>query len=155
MQSQSNVGSGYTVVSGEIGSYYKSIGWGTIVNQSYLSKTEWKMKPGDIGYNSGHTWIVLGQCSDKSLVIIHSTPQAGCQIAGTTTPTGNSNSEAVVLANKYMAKYSGFTKFNYHPSCGNYIRNGNYLRWKSSVLSDPDGYGNMTADQILLNLFGY
>ena len=155
MQSQSNVGSGYTVVSGEIGSYYKSIGWGTIVNQSYLSKTEWKMKPGDIGYNSGHTWIVLGQCSDKSLVIIHSTPQAGCQIAGTTTPTGNSNSEAVVLANKYMAKYSGFTKFNYHPSCGNYIRNGNYLRWKSSVLSDPDGYGNMTADQILLDLFGY
>ena len=66
MQTQSGVGYGYTVVSGEIGSYYKGKGWGTIVNQSYLSQNGWELKPGDIGYNDGHTWIVLGQCSDKS-----------------------------------------------------------------------------------------
>ena len=29
-----------------------------------------------------------------------------------------------------------------------------YLRWNSSTLSDPDGYLNMTADQILYDLFG-
>lgn len=155
MQTQSGVGSGYTVVSGDIGSYYKSLGWGKILNQSYLSKHDWKLKPGDIGYNSGHTWIVLGQCSDKSVVIVHSTPQAGCQIAGTTTPTGESDSEAVALAKKYMSRYSGYTKYDYHPSCGNYIRNGNYLRWDSDVLGDPEGYANMTADQILYDLFGY
>ena len=62
MQTQSGVGYGYTVVSGEIGSYYKGKGWGTIVNQSYLSQNGWELKPGDIGYNDGHTWIVLGQC---------------------------------------------------------------------------------------------
>ena len=44
--------------------------------------------------------------------------------------------------------------FNYHPSVGNYIRNGNYLRWNGNTLSDPDGYYNMTADQILYDLFG-
>ena len=154
MQTQSGVGYGYTVVSGEIGSYYKGKGWGSIVNQSYLSQNGWELKPGDIGYNDGHTWIVLGQCSDKSVVIIHSTPQAGVQISGTTTPTGSYSSEAVALAKKYMSLYSGYSIFNYHPSVGNYIRNGNYLRWNGDTLSDPDGYYNMTADQILYDLFG-
>jgi glucan-binding YG repeat protein len=155
MQSTSGVGSGYTVVSGQIGSYYKSLGWGSIVTQSMLSASDWTLKPGDIGYNDGHTWIVLGQCSDKSIVIVHSTPQAGCQISGTPTPTGDYSSEAIALAKKYMSQYSGYTKYNYNTSAGNYIRNGNYLRWNSSTLSDPDGYLNKTADEILLDLFGF
>lgn len=154
MQSQSGVGYGYTVVSGEIGSYYKGKGWGSIITQSYLSQNGWTLKPGDIGYNDGHTWIVIGQCSDKSVVIVHSTPQAGVQISGTTTPTGSYSSEAVALAKKYMSMYSGYSIFNYHPSVGNYIRNGNFLRWNGNTLSDPDGYYNMTADQILYDLFG-
>ena len=116
-------------------------------------QTKWKMQPGDIGYDSGHTWIVLGQCSDKSAVIVHSTPQAGCQIAGTCTPDGDYDSQAVALAKTYMSRYKGYTKYEYHPSCGNYIRRGNYLRWYSSTLSDPDGYKNKTAAQILADLY--
>ena len=154
MQTQSGVGYGYTVVSGEIGSYYKGKGWGKILTQSDLAQDEWTLKPGDIGYNDGHTWIVLGQCSDKSVVIVHSTPQAGVQISGTTTPTGSFSSEAVALAKKYMSLYSGYNIFEYHPSAGNYIRKGNFLRWNGNTLSDPDGYYNMTADQILYDLFG-
>ena len=73
-------------MSGEIGSYYKSLGWGTVLDQAALSKAGWTLKPGDIGYNSGHTWIVIGQCSDKRVVIVHSPPQAGVQISGTPTP---------------------------------------------------------------------
>lgn len=153
MQSQSGIGSGYTVVSGEIGSYYKSLGWGSIVTQSALAANDWTLKPGDVGYNDGHTWIVIGQCSDKSVVIVHSTPQAGCQISGTPTPSGNYSSQAITLAKKYMSKYSGYSKYDYHTSSGNYIRNGNYLRWNRSTLSDPDGYMNKTADQILADLF--
>ena len=154
MQTQSGVGYGYTVVSGEVGSYYVGKGWGTIVNQSYLSQHSWTLRPGDIGYNDGHTWIVIGQCSDKSVVIVHSTPQAGVQISGTTTPTGSYSSEAVALAKKYMSMYSGYSIFNYHPSVGNYIRNGNYLRWNRATLSDPDGYLKKSADEILYDLFG-
>ena len=154
MHTQSGEGSGYTVVSGDIGSYYQNtLKWGQIVNQNYLSQTGWKMQPGDIGYDDGHTWIVLGQCPDKSAVIVHSTPQAGCQIAGTCTPDGDYDSQAIELARTYMSKYKGFTKYNYHTSCGNYIRRGNYLRWYSSTLSDPDGYKNMTAAQILADLY--
>lgn len=154
MHTKSGEGGGYTVVSGDIGSYYQNtLKWGRIVNQNYLSQTKWKMQPGDIGYDSGHTWIVLGQCSDKSAVIVHSTPQAGCQIAGTCTPDGDYDSQAVALAKTYMSRYKGYTKYEYHPSCGNYIRRGNYLRWYSNTLSDPDGYKNKTAAQILADLY--
>ena len=153
MHTSSGQGGGYTVVSGDVGSSYQSRGWGTVYNQNYLSKTGYKLYPGDIGFDSGHTWIVLGQCADKSAVIVHSTPQAGCQISGTTTPDGDYDSQAIQLAQQYMSKFSGFSKYDYHTSCGNYIRRGNYLRWNSSTLSDPNGYKNMTANQILADLF--
>ena len=156
MHTKSGEGSGYTVVSGDIGSYYQNtLKWGQIVNQNYLSQTGWKMQPGDIGYDDGHTWIVLGQCPDKSAVIVHSTPQAGCQIAGTCTPDGDYDSQAVALATKYMSRYAGYKKYTYRPSCGNYIRRGNYMRWYGSTLSDPDNFKNKTADVILQELFGF
>lgn len=153
MQNKSGVGSGYTVVSGEVGGYYASLGWGTTINQNYLSNNGYTLKAGDIGYNSGHVWIVIGQCRDKSVVIVHSTPNAGCQIAGTNTPDGGYNSEAAALAKKYMSKYPGTSKYEYHYSAGNYIPRYNYFRWNRSTLADPDGYMNMYADEILADLF--
>lgn len=156
MQSKSGVGSGYTVVSGEIGGLYKSKGWGNIYNQNYLSNTGYKLYPGDIGYDAYHTWIILGQCSDKSAVILHSTPNAGVQISGTPTPNGNYSSQAIALAQKYMARYPGYQKMGasfYHTSSGAYIRRGNYFRWSTDTLSDPNGYRYKTADQILADLF--
>lgn len=153
MQTKSGVGSGYTVVSGEVGGYYKSLGWGKTLSQNDLSGSDWTVKPGDVGYNSGHTWIVLGQCADKSAVIVHSTPNAGCQISGTPTPGGNYSSQAIALAKEYMSRYPGFTKYGYHTSTSNYLKNGNYFRWNRNTLSDPDGYMDMTADEILKDLF--
>ena len=156
MQTRSNVGYGYTVVSGDIGNYYrKTLGWGTVVNQNYLSQHNYKLYPGDIGYDDGHTWIVLGQCSDRSAVIIHSTPNAGVQIAGTPTPEGKSNSQAAALAKKYMSRYAGYKKYEYHTTTGNFIRRGNYMRWYPATLSDPDGFKYKTADQILKIMFGF
>ena len=143
-----------TCVSGEIGALYKGRGWGSYYNQNYLSQTGWKVYPGDIGYDDGHTWIILGQCSDKSAVVLHSTPNAGVQISGTCTPSGDYDSQAVALANKYMSRYAGFKKYTYKPSCGNYIRRGNYMRW-NGTLSDPDNFKNKTADVILQELFGF
>ena len=88
-------------------------------------------------------------------MIVHSTPDAGVQIAGTPTPEGKSSSQAAALAKKYMSRYAGFKKYTYRPSCGNYIRRGNYMRWYSSTLSDPDNFKNKTADVILQELFGF
>ena len=92
--------------------------------------------------------MVLGQCADKSVVILHCTPNAGVQISGTPTPDGTYGSQAIKLAELYMAKYPGSSKYDYHESSGNYIRNGAYFRWNRSTLSDPDGYLNKTANQI-------
>ncbi len=153
MYKKSGASSGYTVVSGDVGSYYVSLGWGTTINQNYLSSNGYTLKAGDIGYNSGHVWIVIGQCSDKSVVIVHSTPQAGVQIAGTTTPSGGYDSEAVSLAKQYMSRYEGTKKYEYHPSTGNYIPRYNYFRWNRDTLADPDGYMSMYAGEILADLF--
>lgn len=155
MQSKSGVGSGYTVVSGSVGSTYVSYGWGSIVTQSALAKNNYKIYPGDVGYSSAHTWIMLGQCKDGSCVIVHSTNHGGPQLAGTPTPSGGYNSQAQVLAKKYMAKFPNYNKYisMYKPSTGNYIKNGQFFRWNRATLSDPDGYMNKTADQILADLF--
>ncbi len=153
MHTKSGQGSGYTVVSGQVGSHYKSMGWGSTINQAYLSDHGYVLKPGDIGYNSGHVWIVIGQCKDKSVVIVHSTNNAGCQIAGTTTPDGGYNSQAATLAKKYMSRYSGINKYKYYYSVGNYIKQYNFFRWNRATLADPDGYMSKTADQILADLY--
>lgn len=154
MHSKSGEGSGYTVVASEVCEEYASNGWGKLISKAELKKSGYHLQAGDVGCNLGHTWIVLGQCADKSAVIVHSTPNAGCQISGTTTPDGDSNSQAVALARKYMSRYPGYNKFNYHPSSGNYLNScTGYFRWNSNTLSDPEGYRNKTADQILADLF--
>ena len=153
MHSKTGEHSGYTVVSGEVGGYYKSLGWGTTINQSYLSSHSYTLKAGDIGYNSGHVWIVLGQCKDKSVVLVHSSNNAGVQIAGTTTPSGGYSSEAVSLATQYMKRYPGTSKYKYGTSVGNYILQYNFFRWNRDTLADPDGYMSMYADEILEDLF--
>ncbi len=153
MHNTSNQTGGYTVVSGEVGGTYVARGWGSTMNQNYLSGQNYVLKAGDIGYNEGHVWIVIGQCKDKSVVIVHSTPQAGVQIAGTTTPSGSYNSQAQALAAAYMKKYSGTTKYEYKPSVGNYIKQYSFFRWNRNTLADPEGYMNKYADAILADLF--
>jgi len=153
MHTRSNVGSGYTVVSGDVGSYYKSMGWGTTMNQGYMSSKNYVVKAGDIGYNGGHVWIALGQCRDKSVVLVHSTPQAGVQISGTTTPSGSYSSQAITLAKRYMSRYNT-SKYEYHSSAGNYLKQYSFFRWNRSTLADPDGYMSKYADAILADLFG-
>ncbi len=153
MHETSGIGYGYTTMSGYIGSSYRSLGWGDVVTSYQLANNGYKLCAGDVGYNDGHTWIIVGQCSDKSAVIVHSTPNAGCQLAGTPTPSGNYLSEAITLARKYMSRYSGFTKYRYGTSAGNYVTGNNYFRWNASTLGDPDGYRNMSADEILADLF--
>ena len=141
------------MVSGEVGGTYVARGWGSTMNQNYLSGQNYVLKAGDIGYNEGHVWIVIGQCKDKSVVIVHSTPQAGVQIAGTTTPSGSYNSQAQALAAAYMKKYSGTQKYEYKPSVGNYIKQYSFFRWNRNTLADPEGYMNKYADAILADLF--
>lgn len=130
--------------------------------------------PGDIAATGYHTWIVLGKCSDGSQVLLQSAitkqdSQPGCndgvQLSGTPVLDANGNtisndSQAVILARKYMAKY--FSSWPYAVS----VQDANYTKaayitkatWytdgANGHLSDPDGYQSKTAAQILEDLLG-
>lgn len=157
MQSKSGVGMGYAVEASTVAGVYAAKGYGTLKSQAQLSKNNYKgqFMPGDVGSMSGHTFIVLGQCSDGSLVIVHSTPPC-VQINGTTTPTGAWDSEAAALAKRYMNQYYPQLSKKFNLSCGvgsSYIRASNMLRWNTKTLADPDGYKKKSAGQVLEDLF--
>ncbi len=159
MQTKSGVGSGYADSAATVASTYANYGWGSLRTQATLKKNNYRgqFEAGDVASSPGHAWIVLGQCSDGSYVIVHSTPPC-VQIAGTPTPSGNYSSEAISLAREYMGRYypSTVDKFDLGSSTGysTYFSGCNTMRWSSSTLADPDGYGEMDAEAILQDLFG-
>ena len=159
MQTKSGVGSGYADSAATVASTYANYGWGSLRTQATLKQNNYRgqFQAGDVASSPGHAWIVLGQCSDGSYVIVHSTPPC-VQIAGTPTPSGNYSSEAISLAKEYMNRYypSTVEKFGLGSSTGytTYFAGCNTMRWNDSTLSDPDGYADMDAEQILADLFG-
>lgn len=106
----------------------------------------------------GHVWIVIGQCSDGSVVLVHSSP-SGVQICGTVTPSGKKSSKAYKLAKKYMKKYysAWYKKYPKVDRGSTYLSHYGQMRWKTAgenlVLSDPDGYQDMSAEEVLKDLF--
>ena len=111
--------------------------------------------PGDVVSMTGHVWVVLGMCSDGSLVIVHATPPV-VQISGTVNTAGSTNSEAVKLASAYMKKYysDAAGKYNLCIASKAYVNNVDRFQWSSSSMRDPDGLRNMTAAQVLEKLIG-
>ena len=148
---------GYVMKAEQMAKNFAGRGWGTYVSRSRVKN----YKAGDIMSSScsdcGHVWIVVGECRDGSVVLVHSSPP-GVQLAGTPTPSGKKNSQAVKLATRYMKKYYP-QWYKKYPNCSkgiSYLKHYAQMRWDvsgTSVLTDPDGYRNMTADQILKNLF--
>ena len=139
-------------------------GWGTWEQKAPFKPEDFKT--GDIFSMNGHVWICLGKCDDGSLVILHSTPSdsingqggGGVQING----VGDSeNCQAVKLAEKYMSQYYPQWWERYHKvykSFDSYTKysgkDAGKFSWDlKNTLADPDGYANMSADEILADLF--
>ena len=139
-------------------------GWGTWEQKAPFKPEDFKT--GDIFSMNGHVWICLGKCADGSLVILHSTPSdsingqggGGVQING----VGDSeNCQAVKLAEEYMSKYYPQWWKRYHKVYKNFDDYTEYsgsaagkFSWTlGGTLTDPDGYANMSADEILADLF--
>lgn len=95
-----------------------------------------------------HVYICVGECEDKSLVLLHSSPP-GVQLSATYSPDGAKDSQAVELVRSYMKKYYG-EWFNRFP---NFVRDEKYLTHyemlTNNFLPDLDRLRNMTADSIL------
>lgn len=124
-------------------------------------------KPGDIMSINGHVWLCVGVCNDGSIVILHSTPSnsktgnpgGGIQLSG----LGDADCEAIQLAKHYMDTYYPEWADRYtavYMSIESYVTfKGDIagrFRWNlnGSGLTDPDAYSNMSAHEILADLFG-
>ena len=143
---------GYVDYENKVLERLQAAGYGTLTYAS--SVTDYK--PGDIMKSSGHMWIVVGTCSDGSVVLMHSSPP-GVQFSGTPTPSGNTSSEAVELATYYKKTYysSWYDRYPDSAKGMSYFTGYNQFRWTTSGnFSDPEGYQNMSAVQVLYDLFG-
>ena len=145
---------GYVMLAQNMAKTYSSMGWGTYSSAGTFSD----FRAGDILSSSSHVYIVIGQCPDGSVVLVHSSPK-GVQINGTTTRSGNTNSQAASLAQKYMKKYypAWCAKYSIPVKDASYLTRYARMRWKLSgkcMMSDPAGYASKDAAAILKNLFG-
>ncbi|MGN0316715.1 MAG: hypothetical protein ACI4E1_02155 [Lachnospira sp.] len=134
---------GYVCKSSTMTSRLSALGMG-IENLNYEIKD---FRPGDIMSMSGHVWMVLGECSDGSVVLIHSSPP-GVRIAGTLLKNGDS-SMAVELAEKYMKKYYP-DWYEKYPGCtaeSNYITD--VIQFRFTALKDDEGIRRMDAREVL------
>ena len=163
---------GYVMSSTKMAKTFADKGWGT------WTRDIKSFKPGDIFSMSGHVWTVLGVCDDGSIVFLHSTPsdsKAGQGGGGVQLSALNPNSdddkncEAYKLVTKYMTKYYPEWSERYDavlrsydsyatPASGSTFKvtwSGNFS-WNldGTGLTDPDGYANMSAAEILADLFG-
>ncbi|GHU86178.1 hypothetical protein FACS1894198_5520 [Clostridia bacterium] len=135
-------------------------------------------KPGDIMHIKGeHVWVCLGACKDGSVLLVHASPP-GVHLCGTTLPD-KEDTDAVLLATKYMAKY--FSEWHAKFSAARpldekqlkdgkvqlrsgYARDGGYYLPRSrqfrldvsglKFMSDPDGYTNKSPEEILQDSLG-
>ena len=163
---------GYVMSAVKMAKTFADKGWGEFTRDIK------SFKPGDIFSMSGHVWTVLGVCDDGSIVFLHSTPsdsKAGQGGGGVQLSALNPNSdddkncEAYKLVTKYMTKYYPEWSTRYDavlrsydsyatPASGSTFKvtwSGNFS-WNldGTGLTDPDGYANMSAAEILADLFG-
>ena len=163
---------GYVMSAVKMAKTFADKGWGT------WTRDIKSFKPGDIFSMSGHVWTVLGVCDDGSIVFLHSTPSdskagqggGGVQLSALNPNSDNDkNCEAYKLVTKYMTKYYPEWSTRYDGVLGSYDSyatpasgseysktwSGNFS-WNldGTGLTDPDGYADMSAAEILADLFG-
>ena len=131
-----------------------------------------KLQSGDVVSFKGHAYLVLGRCEDGSIVILHSSPTpsrsgskgGGAQLSAIN-PNGKGGGMALELIKRYTERYypEWYARYeNIAVSYSTYIdfdRSGSagFFRWnigKDGALSDPDGILDMSAAEILNELFG-
>lgn len=140
---------GYVIRSTNMAKNYADRGWGTYTPAGSVS--DWRA--GDIMSMQGHVWMVIGTCSDDSVLFLHASPP-GVSLCGTTTADG-CPTKATTLAETYMKRYypDWCTKFSSFQKSTNYLTTASQMRWDTDFMKDPDGILQMTPEQILKNLY--
>jgi len=156
-----------TVTSYDMADDFKNRGWAKTGDSNIY--------PGDIvsineGNGAGHVYLVLGVCSDGSVLFAHSTlvpygtQGAGVQLSGTSVPGQSTDfvtmdSEAARLAASYMKTH--FPKWCYAPVeepyngyvTGNTVR-ATWITDGTSIMTDPENIRSLSGEQVIQRLFG-
>lgn len=116
----------------------------------------WELKqwqPGDIMSMQGHCWIVVGQCGDGSVLMLHASPP-GVMFSGTTLPDGSA-SQASILADHIMKTHypAWYARYPQTSRPHSYLTDSNAMRWNSETLEDVDNLRQMTAEEVVAILF--
>lgn len=129
-----------------VASSYAKKGWATLSTDPSNAT----FRPGDVVSMNGHVWISLGQFSDGSILLVHSSPK-GVQISGTSGKAGE-------YAKYYMKKYFPEWPYEARTVGSSYFNYAGKARWKVSgkgaIMSDPDGIQKMSAAKVMETLFG-
>lgn len=145
-------GQGYVFKSTEVVKRLSEMGLGRRIPRSEVKIH----RAGDIMSSAcgccAHVYICVGECEDKSLVLLHSSP-CGVQLSGTYTPKGDKNSMAAAAAESYMKRY--YPKWmDRFPDC---LRDEKYLthyeQLENTFCSDNENVRNMTAEMVLELIF--
>lgn len=149
---------GYVLSASKQAKKFAKLGFGQYRSVSKVKN----YKAGDIMSSTcsccGHVWIVIGQCADGSVVLVHASPP-GVQINGTTTPSGETNSQAYRLAKQYMKKYypEWYKKYSDVSRGPAYLSHYGQMRWRTTgenvYLTDPEHYQKKSAEKVLKDLF--
>lgn len=138
---------GYVFESRILGYRLQDMGLGKVTDAARVTSH----RCGDIFFSPlyRHAYISLGECSDKSVVLLHSSPP-GVMLSGTSSPYGSYS-----LATKYATR---FMRKNYpqwslkFPCCNRgkeYLANYHRLRFSASVVADPENFFLKNPHQIL------
>ena len=152
---------GYVLKSSDCAKELSLKGWGTRIPE--IAADGCMPNPGDIVSISGHVYISLGSCSDKSILIVHSTPsesRLGCPGGGVQVSAAGYDRSCVAykLADRYMSVHAPEWYERYpaalcdparylkaEGSCGRFV-------WKTGeggVLTDPEGIQGLSAEDFL------
>lgn len=145
---------GYVMKAEKMAKDFAQRGWGKYIP----AKSVKDYKPGDIMSNKTHVYMVIGSCSDGSVVLVHASPP-GVQINGTVNAKGSKNSQASKLANQYMKTYypKWYEKFKPKVLDKSYLKNYNQMRWdihENSLMKDEERVREMKADEVLQMMYG-
>ena len=138
---------GFVYKSGVLGETLHKLGLGSITQASQVSTRHC----GDIFYSSNHShaYICVGECPDKSVVLLHASPP-GVMVSGTKTPE-NKDSIAITIAQRFM--HENFPDwFRRYPDVSRgaeYLFDYNRFRFYNVIVADPDDFTLLDPEDVL------
>lgn len=141
---------GFVFKSSQLGHELHKLGLGSVESAPCT-----KRRCGDIFFSAVHchAYICLGECSDKSVVLLHSSPP-GVIVSGTKSPLDDENSVAEKTATEFMSKNfpSWHERFPVYTRDLSYITDYDRFRFYNVILPDPEGITRLDPCEILWSL---